>query len=313
MAPDSELAFRPGWNLNTCHEGNATKMRIWQDSEDLTQEMRTARCTGQTIAFVPTMGYLHDGHAMLIRRAAELAQGSARPGEAKVVVSIFVNPLQFGPSEDFERYPRDPEHDKVIAEAAGATDLFLPEAAELTPSSLSTTVDPGAAARVLCGRSRPGHFAGVTTIVAKLFNIVQADVAVFGWKDAQQLLIIRKMADDLNMPVKIDGVETVREADGLAMSSRNSYLDAEQRTQAPVLYRALGKARQALEQGDVNMNTVLDMIRSTISDGSSARIDYVEGVRMSDLQPLDRYEPGNTLIALAAFFGKTRLIDNTRL
>lgn len=280
-------------------------MHLYETSLQLRKALQKPRTAGKPIAFVPTMGYLHKGHAALIRRAAELAD--------IVVVSVFVNPLQFGPNEDFERYPRNPGGDIAIAEPAGATHFFMPEAQELTPPDLTTRIDPGPLADALCGTSRPGHFAGVTTIVAKLLNVVQPSVAVFGWKDAQQLVILRKMAKDLSIPVQLEGVETVRERDGLALSSRNSYLTSEQRQQAPVLYRALSEAREkAQSAGEVSAAELVAEIRNKIESESAARIDYISIVRLDDLKPLEAVEPGNTMIALAAFLGSTRLIDNVR-
>lgn len=265
--------------------------------------LKSARIAGEKIAFVPTMGYLHEGHATLIRRAARLAP--------HVVVSIFVNPLQFGPSEDFARYPRDLARDTRIAREAGATVLFVPEASEITPASLLVTVDPGPLADTLCGASRPGHFRGVCTIVNKLFNIVRPDMALFGWKDAQQLLILRKMVADLNQAVKIVGVETVREADGLAMSSRNSYLSPQERAEAPRIQQALTWARTKALSG--SSPAVLHReLKKRIGAISGARIDYVEIVGVNDLRPLKRVVRGNTMIAAAVFVGKTRLIDNVR-
>ncbi|MCX7624706.1 MAG: pantoate--beta-alanine ligase [Candidatus Sumerlaeaceae bacterium] len=273
--------------------------------ETLRQTISCKRSEGLRVSFVPTMGFLHEGHAALIRKAAEMAP--------VVVVSVFVNPLQFGPSEDFDRYPRDIEHDKKVILAAGGNVLFAPSADVLTPINLEVMVDPGSLASVLCGRSRPGHFRGVCTIVAKLFNIVQPDYAVFGWKDAQQLIIIKKMVSDLNFPIEIVGVETVREADGLAMSSRNVYLSAEERRRAPVLYQALEQARHRAIIGDcTDAHLLRKSIISRIVNEMGGRVDYVEVVRISDLVPLNDVEIGNTMIAAAVFLGQTRLIDNVR-
>lgn len=265
-----------------------------------------SRREGCAISFVPTMGYLHDGHAALIRRAAQLGR--------RVVVSVFVNPLQFGPNEDYERYPRDEERDRQIAREAGATDVWFPDTVDLTPPGLIIGVDPGPMARVLCGKSRPGHFRGVCTIVAKLFHIVQPDVAVFGWKDAQQLVIIRKMAADLNFPVRIEALDTVREPDGLAMSSRNTYLSADERQRAVWLSRALFEVRELAVSGREWRCRVLEKhAAALITQRGLAKLDYVRVVALSDLQPLRTVEPGNTLVAAAAWFGRTRLIDNVRL
>ena len=231
-----------------------------------------------------------------------------------VVVSVFVNPLQFGPAEDFDRYPRNPARDMEIAMAAGATDMFMPAAREFTPASIAVTVAPGAMARALCGKSRPGHFAGVATIVAKLFNAVQPTHAVFGWKDAQQFVILCKMVRDLDFPVEMVGVETIREPDGLAMSSRNVYLSTDEREQAPQIHAALAQACRRVEQdGEVRTGVLIREIRAHIESRTSAQVDYVRAVSLDDLCPLSRIAPNNTLIAAAARFGKARLIDNVKL
>lgn len=278
---------------------------IFEHVNDLVAELDHRRAKGETFAFVPTMGFLHEGHAALIREAKKLA--------STVVVSVFVNPLQFGPKEDFDRYPRDLAHDIKVIEYAGGDVLFCPSLQELTPPSLQIAVDPGPLGNVLCGRSRPGHFRGVCTIVAKLFNIVRPHFAVFGWKDAQQLVIIRKMVSDLNFPIEIVGVETVRESDGLAMSSRNTYLTAEERQRAPWLYSALNQAkRKALEEGCVSTKELREGIVGIITEKMRAQVDYVECVRLSDLSAVDVVELGNTMIAAAVFLGRTRLIDNVR-
>jgi pantoate--beta-alanine ligase len=280
-------------------------LQTFETPQELRAELMQRRRRGEAIALVPTMGYLHEGHAALIRRAAQLAP--------VVAVSVFVNPLQFGPNEDFERYPRDIEHDRRVIEQSGGTVLFYPSAQLLTPPTLQVTVDPGSLGSVLCGRSRVGHFRGVCTIVAKLFNVVMPDYAVFGWKDAQQLIIIRKMAEDLNFPVEVVGVETVREPDGLAMSSRNTYLSPAERQRAPWLYRALSEARDfALAHEGVQATELKARIVKTIEDQMRGHVDYVEIVRIDDLAPLETVEPGNTMIAAAVFLGRTRLIDNVR-
>lgn len=281
-------------------------LKIYESPELLRTELAAVRAAGEKVAFVPTMGYLHEGHAALIR--------CARERSPNVVVSVFVNPLQFGPHEDFEQYPRDLERDKRVILQSGGTHLFYPSAELLTPPTLQVTVDPGPLGEVLCGRSRPGHFRGVCTIVAKLFNVVQPHWAVFGWKDAQQLLIIKKMVADLNFPVEIVGVETVREPDGLAMSSRNTYLSPEERERAPWLYRALERARyRALSGEETNTARLKQDCVETIETQMRARVDYVEIVRCSDLSLLEQVEVGNTMIAAAVYLGKTRLIDNVRL
>lgn len=281
-------------------------LQIYDSAEQLRCSLQAHRKEGRQISFVPTMGYLHEGHATLIRKARELAP--------VVVVSVFVNPLQFGPTEDFDRYPRDIEHDKKVITEAGGTILFHPSPELLTPPNLQVMVEPGPLGSVLCGKSRPGHFRGVCTIVAKLFNLVQPDYAVFGWKDAQQLIIIRKMVEDLNFPVTIVGVETVREPDGLAMSSRNVYLTAEERKKACYLYEALSRARDRALHGECRrVDNLRQEIVQTITEQMGAKVDYVEIVRITDLSPLsEEVELGNTMIAAAVFLGRTRLIDNVR-
>lgn len=286
-------------------EDTMMELTIVDSVPALRETLSSKREKGLRVSFVPTMGFLHEGHAALIRKAAELAP--------VVVVSVFVNPLQFGPTEDFDRYPRDLEHDKKVIRAAGGNVLFAPNTDMLTPSDLQVTVDPGSLASCLCGRSRPGHFRGVCTIVTKLFNIVQPNFAVFGWKDAQQLIIIRKMVTDLNFPIEIVGVETVREADGLAMSSRNVYLSPEERRRAPILYQALNRARGLALAGEcLSAEKLRDAVMRSIFEEMGARVDYVEVVRTSDLSPLTEVELGNTMIAAAVFLGETRLIDNVR-
>ncbi len=264
------------------------------------------RKQGERIGFVPTMGALHEGHAALIRRARN---------ECDVVaVSIFVNPTQFGPQEDFERYPRTLEADCALCEHEGVNVLFCPSASIMYPEGYATYVAVERLSEPLCGRSRPGHFRGVATVVLKLFNIVAPDVAYFGWKDAQQLILIRRMTEDLNLPIEIVGVETVREPDGLAMSSRNRYLDPESRRRAPALYEALLQARRAFEQeGVTDCSALAQQIRNHIAQHTGGRIDYVEIVSLDQLQPLTSVQKGNTLIALAVHLGGARLIDNIRL
>jgi pantoate--beta-alanine ligase len=273
-------------------------------------ELRSAlaehRRSGKPLAFVPTMGYLHEGHATLIRKAREMAD--------RVVVSVFVNPLQFGPGEDFERYPRNPGRDLDIARTNGATDMFMPSAQEFTPASITVTVDPGPMARVLCGKSRPGHFAGVATIVAKLFHVVEPTHAIFGWKDAQQFVILRRMVKDLDFAIEMVGVETIREPDGLAMSSRNVYLSPAERAEAPQIQAALACARdRAATGGELRASVLVREIRDHITAHTSARVDYVKAVSLDNLCPLNRIQPGNSLIAVAAWFGRARLIDNVRV
>jgi pantoate--beta-alanine ligase len=265
---------------------------------------RWSQAAPKPLVLVPTMGALHAGHTRLIDRARQLAGAKGR-----VVVSIFVNPTQFGPTEDFSRYPRPLAADLSLCARHGADLVFHPSAASMYPPDFSTYVDESTISERLCGASRPGHFRGVCTVVSKLFQIIQPQVAVFGLKDFQQCAIIRRMVRDLNLPVRIVPVETVREADGLALSSRNRYLSPEEREQAPILRGALRKAREAWRQGETSPAKIRRQIIRTITTAPLARIDYVEIADASTLQPIPRMRP-NTVIALAVFFGSTRLIDN---
>jgi len=259
-----------------------------------------------TVGFMPTLGYMHEGHLSLIRRA--------RAECDIVVVSIFVNPLQFGPNEDFDKYPRDTKRDLQLAAEAGADYVFVPSVAEMYPAPIKTAVVVRELTDVLCGASRPGHFEGVATVVTKLFNIVQPDRAYFGMKDAQQVAVIEQFVADLNMPVAIVRCETVREPDGLAMSSRNVYLSAEERRQALVLSQALKEVEQWIAEKGMTMERLYDRIRSKIESAPLARIDYVDIRTYPSLEPVtsmsqwDGSKP--ILVALAVKFGNTRLIDN---
>jgi len=253
------------------------------------------------VGFVPTMGALHQGHLELVRRA--------RAGADFVVVSIFVNPIQFGPGEDFARYPRNFSRDYRLLRAAGVDVIFYPRARDMYLPDFSTYVEVEGLTRELCGRSRPGHFRGVTTVVAKLFNIVKPHFAVFGQKDAQQALVIKRMVRDLNFDLKVVVVPTVRERDGLAMSSRNVYLTPAQRGQAPVLYQALQLAVRLIRSGVTDARRVQQALRRLISQQPEARIDYIQIVDTKRLQPVQKIE-GEVLIGLAVYFGKARLIDN---
>lgn len=277
---------------------NIRQLRSW------TSINRGTRCV-----FVPTMGALHEGHAALIRSARELA------GQAgNVIVSIFVNPTQFGPGEDFSKYPRTLIEDLGLCRDNGADAIFAPKAEDLYLADRSIQLFETSLSKTLCGTSRPGHFDGVCTIVAKLFNLVQCDDAVFGKKDYQQLAIIRRLVRDLDFNVVIHGIDTVREADGLAMSSRNRYLTEEERAQAPVLRAALLKAREAYVKGGERDGKALQrLVLDQIAAGAPAgRVDYVEVVDASTLQtPTETTEL--VLIAVAVFFGSARLIDNIEL
>ena len=263
-----------------------------------------ARANGKRVALVPTMGFLHEGHLSLVTEARRLAD--------VCVVSIFVNPMQFGASEDLSRYPSDLPGDRAQLERAGVEVLYLPSVETMYPPGFQTEVTVTQLTAELCGRSRPGHFAGVTTVVAKLFNAVHPHVAIFGEKDFQQLAAIRRMAADLDFGVDVVGMPIVREADGLAMSSRNAYLSAEERTAARCLSRALSAGRDAVAAGARDAATILARVRSVIEAEPLARIDYAELVDTATIEPVRTIE-GPTLLALAVYFGRTRLLDNTIL
>ncbi|MCX8015457.1 MAG: pantoate--beta-alanine ligase [candidate division WOR-3 bacterium] len=256
---------------------------------------------GKTIGFVPTMGYLHEGHLSLVR--------IARKKSDYVVVSIFVNPTQFGPKEDFARYPRNFARDKQLLIKEKVDYIFYPSIKSMYEKGYKTYVEVRDFSDVLCGRSRPGHFQGVATVVAKLFNIVKPDIAVFGQKDAQQAIIIRQMTKDLNFPIKIIVAPTIREKDGLAMSSRNSYLTPKQRIQAPILYQALQLAKKLVAGGEKSSQKIITAMQEMISQMPDANIDYIAVVNTKTLRPVKKII-GETLIALAVKFGKARLIDN---
>ncbi len=275
------------------------------NSVSIMSEMAKDWNYSQRIALVPTMGFLHEGHLNLVREASAHAD--------KVIVSIFVNPLQFGPSEDLTNYPRNLFRDAQLLSAVGADIIFAPDSTDITPSDMKFQIDPGGMASVLCGRFRPGHFAGVSTIVAKLFHIVRPGIAVFGWKDAQQFLLLKKMVLDLNMPVTLHGVDIKREADGLAMSSRNTYLNAAQRKAAPLIYGGLSEIRSAYESGVNDTKILLNSFRRRIDSEPLLKLQYAESVDMDSLKPLDKVQKDNTLIAVAVYAGDTRLIDNIRL
>ncbi len=263
--------------------------------------VKKAREEGKKVGFVPTMGYLHEGHLSLMRKAKKETDF--------VVISIFVNPLQFGPKEDFHRYPRDLKRDKKLAEKVGVDLIFYPSEKEIYPSPFRTFVEVKELDEYLCGRSRPGHFRGVCTVVAKLFNIVQPDIAYFGQKDIQQARIIQQMVKDLNFPVKIKIMPIVREKDGLAMSSRNTYLSPSQRRSAVVLYRALQYGKERV-QSNIPPKRVIEEMKKMISD-EGGKVDYVEIVDWEDLKPVRRLTKGKRyIIAVAGWFGKSRLIDN---
>jgi pantoate--beta-alanine ligase len=262
------------------------------------------RQAGQKIAFVPTMGYLHEGHLSLVRKARELAD--------VIVVSIYVNPTQFGPNEDLGTYPRDFDRDKRLAASVGADIIFSPTDTEMYPEGYQTSVLVKEVSQGLCGAFRPGHFEGVATVVAKLFNIVQPHLAVFGEKDAQQAIVIQRMVKDLNMDIDIVVAPIVREHDGLAMSSRNEYLTAAERKQATVLFEALRTAKELIVGGERDVDKVKSAMKTVISKASKSRIQYIEIADSINLKPLSRIA-GEFYILLAVYIGKTRLIDNIKI
>ena len=277
-------------------------MKLISDPQEMTQTVLADKRARKTVGCVPTMGALHDGHLSLIR--------AARRDCDLVVVTIFVNPTQFGPAEDLDDYPRSIEEDLAACEREGTDYVFAPSDDAMYPKGAATWVTVEGVTEGLCGASRPGHFRGVTTVVAKLFNIVQPDKAYFGEKDYQQLTAIRNMAVDLNFPVEIVPMPIVREPDGLAISSRNKYLSAEERRDALALQRSLELARTRLADGERSAHVVVAKMRALIDEASSARIDYVAVVDAETLEPVERIE-GTVLVAVAVYIGSTRLIDNT--
>ena len=278
-----------------------SKMIITTISE-LRSYLNKMRSQGKSIGLVPTMGFLHDGHLSLIRRA--------KSDNDVVVVSDFVNPTQFGPNEDFVSYPRNIERDTELAMSAGANVVFYPSVDEMYPKGSSTFVEvEGEITKVLCGASRPTHFRGVTTVVNMLFNIVQPDKAYFGQKDAQQAAVLIKMVSDLHMNIELITCPIVREGDGLAMSSRNSYLSAEERKQAVILHKALKQGKNAFADGEKDVSKLIAIITDKISEMSLASIDYVSILDFPSLEPVETVTK-EALAAVAVNFGKTRLIDN---
>lgn len=269
--------------------------------DDIRHKVNNWKNEGLSVGFVPTMGYLHEGHESLIKKAAS--------ENDKVVVSIFVNPLQFGPTEDLATYPRDLDRDSKICERAGADLIFNPSDNEMYYEDFSTIVSVNGLTENLCGKSRPIHFTGVCTVVNKLFNIVAPNRAYFGQKDAQQLFIIKRMVRDLNIDVEVIGCPIIREKDGLAKSSRNIYLSENERKAAIILNQALKKAKYLMDTGITNVDEVLNIIRETIESEPLARIDYIDIVDTNSLNKVDKIDK-SVLVAIAVFINKTRLIDN---
>jgi len=273
-------------------------MKVIEAIDDM---KRLRQQLAKSVGFVPTMGYFHEGHLTLVRQA--------RAENSSVVVSIFVNPTQFGPQENFNSYPRDTQRDLAMLEKEQVDIVFMPSVAEMYPPQFSSWVEVGKVTEKLEGASRPGHFRGVTTVVAKLFNIVQPTKAYFGQKDAQQLVVIKKMVADLNMNLEIVAVPTVREPDGLAMSSRNTYLNPQERQAAVVLYQALSLAQQLWSQGEKDAQTIRQQMTALIERQPLADIDYISVADAETLDELDKVT-SSALVSLAARIGKTRLIDN---
>lgn len=276
-------------------------MIVVKSVDEVKKQVREWKKQGLRIGLVPTMGYLHEGHQSLIQRAVK--------ENDKVVVSVFVNPIQFGPKEDLASYPRDLDADVKMCDETGAALVFAPEPENMYEDGFSTFVDMDSVTKELCGKSRPTHFRGVCTVVNKLFNISMADRAYFGQKDAQQLAVIRHMVRDLNMNVEIIGCPIVREADGLAKSSRNTYLSAEERKAALVLSRSIKVGKEMVEVGEKDGDKVLEAMKAVISEEPMAKIDYVEMVQWDSIEVNHKID-GPVLVAIAVYIGKTRLIDN---
>ena len=276
-------------------------MRVEGTVNAVKEQVKEWKKAGLSVGFVPTMGYLHEGHGSLIK--------AARAENDKVVVSIFVNPMQFGPTEDLASYPRDLAKDSALCESLGVDMIFHPEPEEMYHSNFSSYVDMSVLTEELCGLSRPVHFRGVCTVVNKLFNIVQPDRAYFGQKDAQQLAIIKHMVDDLNMNVEVIGCPIIREEDGLAKSSRNTYLSEEERKAALVLSKSIALGRKMVEDGETSTKAVTDAMKAFIEKEPLARIEYVKAVDGLTIRQIEKVKKP-MLVAIAVYIGKTRLIDN---
>ncbi|AKP47553.1 MULTISPECIES: pantoate--beta-alanine ligase [Bacillus] len=279
-------------------------MKVFTKIKDIQEFLSEQKRNGKTIGFVPTMGYLHEGHLSLVKKAT--AENDL------TVMSIFVNPIQFGPNEDFERYPRDFDRDRKLAEDNGVDVLFHPSVEEMYPEESIVQMNVKKRKDVLCGRTRKGHFDGVVTVLTKLFHITMPDRAYFGLKDAQQFAIVQGFVADLNFPIDIIGVETVREEDGLAKSSRNTYLSAQERKEAPEIYQALLKGKKAVENGVDDPAEIVRLVSDHIRQNTGGEIDYVEVLSFPELDPLERIK-GKVIIATAVQFASARLIDNVIL
>lgn len=276
-------------------------MKVVKTVKEVREIVSEWRSQGLTIGLVPTMGFLHEGHQSLIQRSASENDCT--------VVSVFVNPIQFGPNEDLEAYPRDLNRDMKAVEEAGGDIIFNPEPSEMYPGHFTSFIDTTETTELLCGAVRPIHFRGVCTVVGKLFNIVMPDRAYFGQKDAQQLATVKRFVRDLNFPLDIVACPIIREADGLAKSSRNTYLNSEERKAALILSQSLKKGKEAIDNGERDSQKVISIIRENLEKEPLARIDYVEVVDFENIQRIARIE-GETLVAIAVYIGKTRLIDN---
>ena len=276
-------------------------MKIVGTVKEVREQVKVWKKQGLSVGFVPTMGYLHEGHKSLM--------DAARKGNDKVVVSIFVNPMQFGPTEDLATYPRDLDHDAALCESAGVDLIFHPEAEEMYEKDFCSFVDMTGLTEGLCGKTRPIHFRGVCTVVNKLFNIVTPDHAYFGQKDGQQLAVIKRMVRDLNMDIEIVGCPIVREEDGLAKSSRNTYLSSEERKAALILSKTVALGKE-LAKTEKDANKVVEAMKKNIETEPLAKIDYVEAVDALSMVPVEKLE-GTCMLAMAVYIGKTRLIDNT--
>ena len=276
-------------------------MKIVGTVKEVREQVKEWKKQGLSVGFVPTMGYLHEGHKSLM--------DAARKGNDKVVVSIFVNPMQFGPTEDLATYPRDLDHDAALCESAGVDLIFHPEAEEMYEKDFCSFVDMTGLTEGLCGKTRPIHFRGVCTVVNKLFNIVTPDHAYFGQKDGQQLAVIKRMVRDLNMDIEIVGCPIVREEDGLAKSSRNTYLSPEERKAALILSKTVALGKE-LAKTEKDANKVVEAMKKNIVTEPLAKIDYVEAVDALSMAPVEKLE-GTCMLAMAVYIGKTRLIDNT--
>lgn len=276
-------------------------MKVVKTIKEVREIVKEWRKEGLTVGLVPTMGYLHEGHESLIVKS--VSQND------RTVVSVFVNPIQFGPTEDLEAYPRDLERDKALVEQAGGDLIFNPEPSEMYPGHFTSFIDTTETTELLCGAVRPIHFRGVCTVVGKLFNIVCPDRAYFGQKDAQQLATIKRFVRDLNFDIEIVPCPIIREEDGLAKSSRNTYLNPEERKAALILSQSLNKGKTAIENGEKDARKVISIIKDNLQTEPLARVDYVEVVDFENIQRVENIE-GETLVAIAVYIGKTRLIDN---